>query len=47
MPTRSFSLSITPLDAHILHDAAPIAVVLFQPLVVHEPAERIEFAFDM
>ena len=35
------------LHAHILHDAAPIAVVFLQPLVVHEPAERIEFALDV
>src|SRR4029077_13826051 len=30
----------------ILNNAGPIAVVLFEPLVVHEAAERIEFAGD-
>ena len=35
------------LHAHILHDPAPIAVVLLQPLVVHEAAERIELALDV
>ena len=35
------------LHAHVLHHAAPIAVVLLEPLVVHEPAERIELALDV
>ena len=35
------------LHAHILHNPAPIAVVLLQPLVVRKAAKRIELAVDV
>ncbi len=32
------------LHADVLNHAGPIAIVLFKPLLIHEPAERIELA---
>ena len=35
-----------PLDADVLDHAGPVAVVLLEPLLIHEAAEGIEFAAD-
>ncbi len=36
-----------PFHADILDDARPVAVVFLEPLLIHEPAKRIEFAADL